>query len=122
MKPFLQGFFRQIYIQTLQVLRLRGVETVRACRHIQALGKDNWKHNRRQNMSKTKIILMSDIHYHCADYFGRGQEETMASLKEPYAFAWRHFSTCAALICVIWGLVLCDIAVYSGNNLATTLS
>ena len=38
---------------------------------------------------KTKIILMSDIHYRCADYFGRGQEETMelicADLAEEYA-------------------------------------
>ena len=42
---------------------------------------------------KTKIILMSDIHYRCADYFGRGQEETMELIcddlaeeyaKEPY--------------------------------------
>ena len=43
--------------------------------------------------NRSKIILMSDIHYRCADYFGRGQEETMELIcddlaeeyaKEPY--------------------------------------
>jgi hypothetical protein len=34
---------------------------------------------------KYKIILMSDIHYHCADYFGRAQDHTAELLCEDLA-------------------------------------
>ena len=48
---------------------------------------------------KHKIILMSDIHYRCADYFGRTQEETAELLCEDLAKEYAKYNITANAIC-----------------------